>query len=103
MRTGILQNENILGINLEALIIDTRGKVFKRRKYDRAAFELKKIGVRGGALEDRTLRCQVSEQRDQAAFGLKGLFPFGDDGSINPPGIFVLESVAKRFARHCHA
>src|SRR5262249_38457654 len=97
MRTGILQNKNILGIDLEALIIDASGKVFERRKYDRAAFELKQIGVCGRALEDRTLRCQVSEQRDQPAFGLKRIFPFGDDGSINPPGTFVFKSIPERF------
>ena len=30
MRTGILQDKNILGINLEALIVDASGKILKR-------------------------------------------------------------------------
>lgn len=74
MRTGILQNENILRINLKALIVNSRCKVVQRRKYNHATFMLEQAGVCGRALEDRTLRRQISEQSYQAAFGLQWIF-----------------------------
>src|SRR5262245_54496992 len=98
MRPGVLQHQNILGVDVELGIIATRRKIFQRVKYPRPALVLEKIGVRSRALEDGTLWRQVSKQRDQAAFFLQRFAALGNDAAVDPATVLVCEALTKCLA-----
>ena len=101
MRTGILQNENILGINLEALIVDASSKVFHETKIQPRDLPAQhNCASAAETLEDRTLRCQISERRNRAALSAQVASSVRNDGPINPLGTFVFKSpLVERFTR----
>ena len=84
MRAGILQHQNILRLDVELGIVDARGEIGERGKHHRPALELEQIGVGGRALEDRALRRQIAEQRDQPALRLQRLVALRDDAAVDP-------------------
>ncbi len=73
MRTGILQHQNIVRLDVERRIVDALGEIGERGEHDGAAFVLEQLCVGRRALEDRALRRQIAEQRDETALRFERL------------------------------
>jgi len=61
MRAGILQDKDILGVNVQLWIVNTGGKILERREDNGFALVLEQVCIGGRALEDRALRCEITE------------------------------------------
>ena len=84
MRAGILQHQNIVGLDVERGIVDARGEIGERGEHHRPALVLEQLGVGRRALEDGALRREIAEQRDQPALRLQRLAALGDDRAVDP-------------------
>ena len=103
MRAGILQNENVVGFDIELGIVDARGQILERSEHHRPALVLEQIGIRRRAFEDGALRRDIAEQRHQPALRLERLFALGDDGAVDEIRRAVLEPFAQGLAGHRQA
>jgi len=103
VRTGILQHEDIPGIDIQFRVVDAGGKILKRGEHDRLALMFEQAGVGGRPFEDRALRRKVSEQRHKPALRLERLPAFGNDRAVDPSIVVMREALAERLTRHRQA
>src|SRR5690349_24197648 len=100
MRSGILQNKNVLGLDVQLWIINARGKVLERRENNGFALVLEQVCIGGRALEDRAMRREIAEQGDQPSLRLQGFLALGDNSAVDPSVAFVRKPFAERFSGH---
>src|SRR4030095_247025 len=67
-RACVLENEHVLGGDIERRIIDTIGEVFERFEHDSAPGVAHQLLTCGGLLDDRTAWREVTAQHRDAAF-----------------------------------
>ena len=82
----MLQHHEIVGRDVEIGIVDARRQILERGEHDRAPLLLEQFRIGGRALEDRALRRQRAEQRDEPALRLQRLGQRADDLAIHRPG-----------------
>ena len=71
-RTRILQHQHIVCMHVEVRIVDARSEIFQVLEDHRASVVLEQTLVGRGALEDRAVRREVAEQREQTAVRWNG-------------------------------
>src|SRR4249919_848441 len=100
MRAGVLQNEDVLRIDVQLRVVNTRGKILERREDDGLSLVLEQVGICGRALEDRALWREITEQGDQSSVWLQRFAALGDDGAVHPFVAFVRKPLAQRLSSH---
>ena len=98
MRAGILQHQNVVGLDVEIGIVDASGEIGQRGEDHRPALEFEQIGIGGRALEDGAAGREIAEQRDQSAQRLERFVARGDNGAVDPGVGVDVEPLAQRFA-----
>ncbi len=95
---GVLEDEEVVGGDVEVGIVDAGWQVVQRGEDDGAAGALEQFRVRGGPLDDGPGRGEGTEQRDEAAVRADGVGK-GRMTARSTHGSASSSAVAERLAR----
>ena len=97
LRTGILQDEDVVRLDVEIGIVYPQGEILKAREHDGASLMFEQSGIGRGAFQNRAAGCKAAEQGNQSALWLKRLVQRCHDAEIRR-FCFACKTLRERFA-----
>ena len=103
MGACVLQDEHVVGADVERGVVDARRKIGERGKDHRAAHVLEQFCIGRRALEDCALGGEIAEQSDEPALRLERLVALRNDRAVDVSAAIGCEAFAQRLPARRYA